>query len=433
MTRKDDRSRRLWSRLPAPVRGAVAMSAWPLADQMMVSACNFLTNVVVARVLGVHDFGVFTLAWSIVLLGQLLQFCLVSTPMYSLAPALDPDRRPGYFAGLMLYQSGWALLAGLLLAAGSLAGGLVSPDWPPHSFALALAAAGGAYLWQDWAKRGLFTLGRSRAAFASDAISYLVQLAVLFLCIGHGLDLVELLWIMAATSASAALLAGMALRPLSLDRADLGPMAVRHWQFGRWILGTVPLSWTVANLVQLVSGALLGAEAVAGIRAASLLFAVSNVFFFSLENFVPSRAATILQTEGRDAFFKFLRLWIGIGMAVAFAISIVAVSAPRFWLTLAFGEQMAGSANLVYPLALQFPLACYISLAGLLLRAASLTALMFRVWVGMALVGAITVIPATLEFGIDGAMGSFFISYAVGALLVSWYSRRAPLLLEEPA
>src|ERR1700741_2807256 len=102
MTHETTRSRRLWSRLPAPVRGAVALSAWPLADQMIVSACNFLTNVVVARVLGVHDFGVFTLAWSIVLLGQLLQFCLVATPMYSLAPALEVGRRPGYFAGLMV-------------------------------------------------------------------------------------------------------------------------------------------------------------------------------------------------------------------------------------------------------------------------------------------------------------------------------------------
>jgi len=416
----------------------IALSAWPLADQMMVSGCNFLTSVVVARVLGPHEFGVFTLAWSMVLLGQLLQFCLVTTPMYSLAPSIDETRRPRYFAGLMTWQSLWTLVAAGMLLGGMSLGAVFTADWPDLHFDVALAAAAATYLWQDWAKRGLFTLTRSRAAFLSDLLSYPLQLAILVLGLKSGLDLDEVLWVMAATSGAGALLAGFGLRPLTFTTAELRPIARQHWLFGRWILGTVPLSWSVANLVQLVSGAMLGPETVAGIRAVSLLFAASNVFFFSLENFVPSRAAQLLQQQGREAFFRFLYQWIGLGMAVGLLIALVAAAAPRFWLTLAFGEAMAPYARLVYPLAVQFPLACYISLVGLLLRAASLTALTFRVWVAMALVGAVTVLPAIRLFGLDGAMGSFVASYAAGAVLITLYARRAPLLLrtapeEEPS
>lgn len=411
----------------------LALSAWPLADQMMVSGCNFLTSVVVARVLGPHEFGVFTLAWSIVLLAQLLQFCLVTTPMYSMAPSLGEARRPRYFAGLMTWQSLWVLAAAGILLAGLSIGAALMPDWPDSHFTLALSAAAAAYLWQDWAKRGLFTLARSRAAFLSDLLSYPLQLAVLLLGLKSGLDLDQVLWIMAATSSAGAILAGLGLRPLDFTDLELRPIAKQHWVFGRWILGSVPLSWSVANLVQLISGAMLGAEAVAGIRAVSLLFAASNVFFFSLENFVPSRAAMLLQQQGRDAFFRFLYQWIALGMAVGLLIALAAAAAPRFWLTLAFGEAMAPYARLVYPLAVQFPLACYISLVGLLLRAASLTALTFRVWVGMAVVGAVTVLPAIRLFGIDGAMGSFVASYAVGAVMITFYARRAPLLLATAA
>jgi O-antigen/teichoic acid export membrane protein len=407
----------------------IALSAWPLADQMMVSGCNFLTSVVVARVLGPREFGVFTLAWSMVLLGQLLQFCLVTTPMYSLAPSLDETRRPRYFAGLMTWQSLWTMAAGGLLLAGMSLGAVFTRDWPDRHFDVALAAAAAAYLWQDWAKRGLFTLTRSRAAFLSDLLSYPLQLAILGLGLKSGLDLDEVLWIMAGTSGMGALLAGFGLRPLIFTTAELRPIVRQHWLFGRWILGTVPLSWSVANLVLLASGAMLGPEAAAGIRAVSLLFAASNVFFFSLENFVPSRAAQLLQEEGREAFFRFLHQWIGLGMAVGLLIALVAAAAPRFWLTLAFGEAMAPYARLVYPLAVQFPLACYISLVGLLLRAASLTALTFRVWIGMALVGGVTVLPAIRLFGLDGAMGSFVASYAAGAIMITLYARRAPLLL----
>ncbi len=416
-------------RAPRRLRAMIALSAWPLADQMMVSGCNFLTSVVVARVLGPRDFGVFTLAWSIVLLAQLLQFCLVTTPMYSVAPSLDAARRSRYFAGLMTWQSLWVLAAAGILLAGMSIGATFMPDWPDSHFTLALSAAAAAYLWQDWAKRGLFTLARSRAAFLSDLLSYPLQLAILVLGLENGLDLDQVLWIMAATSSAGAILAGLGLRPLVFSDLELRPIARQHWLFGRWILGSVPLSWSVANLVQLVSGAMLGPESVAGIRAVSLLFAASNVFFFSLENFVPSRAALLMQQQGREAFFRFMYQWIALGMAVGLLIALVAAAAPRFWLTLAFGEAMAPYARLVYPLAVQFPLACYISLVGLLLRAASLTALTFRVWVGMAVVGAVTVLPAIRLFGIDGAMGSFVASYAVGAMMITLYARRAPLLL----
>ena len=36
---------------------------WALADQTMVSGVNFLTGILLARYLGVEEFGRFTLAW----------------------------------------------------------------------------------------------------------------------------------------------------------------------------------------------------------------------------------------------------------------------------------------------------------------------------------------------------------------------------------
>ena len=37
---------------------------WALADQTMVSGVNFLTGILLARHLGIEEFGRFTLAWT---------------------------------------------------------------------------------------------------------------------------------------------------------------------------------------------------------------------------------------------------------------------------------------------------------------------------------------------------------------------------------
>lgn len=409
----------------------ITLSIWPLADQSMVSLSNFLTNVIISRVLGPHQFGVFTLVWSAVLLAQLLQFCLITTPMYSLEPGAASGRRPPYFGTLFLQESLFAALVALALLASLTIGASLSPDWPGAEQAIPLACAAGAYLWQDWAKRGLFTIGKPRRAFASDMLSYLVQLALLAAALGGRMSLELVLWVMAATSGAGALLAGWSLRPLRFEAAEFRAVTARHWQFSRWILGAAPLAWIVANMFQLVSGALIGVEAVAGIRAASLLFAMGNAFFFSLENFIPNRAAHLLKEEGIQAFFRFTGLWIAIGMTASLGISLVLALAPRFWLSLAFGPSMADYAKLVYPFALQFPMACFISLGGLLLRAAGLTSSLFRIWGGMALVATVTAYPAIRLFGIDGAMGSFLFSYLVGSFATLWSIAAAPKILRQ--
>ena len=59
---------------------------WALTDQAMVSGVNFLTGIVLARYLGIEEFGRFTLAWMAVLLVNSLQSGLIVQPMMSIGP-----------------------------------------------------------------------------------------------------------------------------------------------------------------------------------------------------------------------------------------------------------------------------------------------------------------------------------------------------------
>ena len=62
---------------------------WALADQAMVSGVNFLTAILLARYLGIEEFGRFALAWMVVLFIVNIQYAMIIAPMMS----IDPEKR----------------------------------------------------------------------------------------------------------------------------------------------------------------------------------------------------------------------------------------------------------------------------------------------------------------------------------------------------
>ena len=87
----------------------------------MVSACNFLTMILLARYLGIEEFGRFTLAWMAVLISINLHKTPVISPMMSIGPKQRADDRPAYFAALPLQHVSIVTIAFFLILGGTLA------------------------------------------------------------------------------------------------------------------------------------------------------------------------------------------------------------------------------------------------------------------------------------------------------------------------
>ena len=95
--------------MPSRLSGAAQVllsrrPAWSLADQIVVSGANFLTMVVLARQLGLHDFGIFTLYWTSVLFVAALHSAFIILPMVVLHARHDRSSqrivRRGGIAGI---------------------------------------------------------------------------------------------------------------------------------------------------------------------------------------------------------------------------------------------------------------------------------------------------------------------------------------------
>lgn len=69
---------------------------WALADQATVSGANFITGILLARYLGLEEFGRFTLAWMVVLFVNSLQNAVVVAPMMNIGPQQSPVKNLQY-------------------------------------------------------------------------------------------------------------------------------------------------------------------------------------------------------------------------------------------------------------------------------------------------------------------------------------------------
>ena len=91
-------------------RGGIA-----IADQVMVSASNFVAGVVLVRALGLAEFGKYAVAYAVLLYANSLQMSFVGSPMLSIAPLIEGDERTRFLNGMFSLQ---LIASGLLFEIG---------------------------------------------------------------------------------------------------------------------------------------------------------------------------------------------------------------------------------------------------------------------------------------------------------------------------
>ena len=321
---------------------------WALADQTMVSACNFLTTVLLARYLGIEEFGRFTLAWMVVLISVSLHGTLVNSPMVSIGPKQRADDRPAYFGALIFQHVSFVTIAFVLILGGALASDLLFPSWYAGQFALPLACAALAYNTQEFLRRYFFSKGHVIRAFTTDAIRYLGQLAaIVTLAQLTELDVRTGLWIMFATAATGLAPFVPHFERLRWDRSIARTTILRHWNFSKWLTLGAIVNWGSGNILFIVAGTLLGASAVGALNATRTLLGVTHVVIFGLENIVPPRAAHRFHVAGVAALTLYLGRVTALVVVMTASIALVAATVPEFWLRLAFGSEYTGFGYLV--------------------------------------------------------------------------------------
>ncbi len=382
----------------------------PLGDQAMVSAANFLTMVMLARVLGPAGLGAFSLAWLVVLLFASVQFALIISPMMSIGPKQDAIDENAYYGVLFLQQAVVAAATFLLVWIGAATTAALAPQWGIADIAVPISFAAAAYQTQDFLRRYFFVLGRARVAAGIDFICYGGQVAAIaWLFTTRGLSPATALWAIAATSAASIVVGSFFVGALVWRRRSIVDVTLRHWRFARWLVANALLGFSSNHIFFIATGALLGPAAVGALRAAQGLLGVVHVITMGLENVVPAMASRRYHVDGIHALLNYIKRVAFVGGAATTVVVAVIAVAPQFWMGLTFGESYLAVGDLIRWLAPIFILKYLGTPLRAALRAIESTAPILAGTVVASVLSAVLAYPLVDMFGITGAAAGMLI------------------------
>jgi O-antigen/teichoic acid export membrane protein len=381
---------------------------WALADQAMISGANFLTGILLARYLGVTEFGVFTLGWAIVLLVQSIQSSVVIAPLMSIGPRQSEHERTNYIGSVVVQQAGFAVFSTALFLFGIWAADLLFPNLNLDALTWSLGAAVLVSQVQNFVRRLFFTYGRGLVAFVMDFVRYAGQVLILaWLLRTFHMDAASAFWTMSGTALASTLLAVSFLERVTFDRDNLRTTFFRHWAFSKWLLSSDLMRWATDNLYTFVAAGMIGAAAVGAIRATQNLVGLTHILTQGLENVVPPGAARRLREDGKPAFLQFLKRVTIFGSCIVGTIAVVASAAPEFWLALIYGKEYAGSGYLVVWWSVCYFLHFLVQQIGVGLRTIEQTKAVFWAQLITTIISVVSVYPLIYAFDEVGVMIGF--------------------------
>ncbi len=393
---------------------------WALADQGMVSAANFVTGIMLARYLGLDEFGRFTLAWMAVVFVNSLQGALIVQPMMSIGPKQSPGEEPAYYGAVAVQQIVFGAAFFVFVWSGATAAAALFPHWRIDGLALPLASAAAAFQFQDFLRRYFFTRGRGRYALGTDALRYLGQVALLFwLFETRPMDVATTLWAIAALAAVGSFFFLPAVERMAWRAETARVVLIRHWHFGKWLVGNTFMRLTSNQLFFVtVAGVMLGATTVGALYAARNLMGVTHILFQGLGNVMPIHAAKHFHSGGSRALKAYVLRVAFYGEVATGIVAAVMFAAPDIWLGLVYGDEYAGFGFLLRLWAISYMVIFIHQLLVATLRAIEQTRAIFLAAVLSSVLALALAYPLIGQFGAAGAIVGFALIQVVSVIVL---------------
>jgi len=385
-----------------------------LADQALISGVNFITAILLARFLGLNEFGVYALAFLGVELLHTFQHSLIIAPMMSLLPQIDESDRRQYLDALIVGQLLFAVLLVIAAIGVIVLVAWIVTDWHGRELLWPFVTTAFACQLQMYVRRHMFATGANWAGLISDVLRYPTQMAILYyLLTTTTMDAGLCLYVVAGCSAFATLVALGFLRPINWELHFFQSVLIRHWRFGHWYLGSELMRWSTGQLYMVVAGVLLGAAAVGAMRATQNFVGACHILKLGLENVVPIRASAHFKGGQMPALVRYLkRVSLFSGGTVALFLFVVAI-APEFWLELIYGQTYAEYGHLVIWWAAIYLLSFFHTPLQFGLRAVEDTRAIFQAQAVLAVWTVISAYPMIHQLGIIGAMAGILLTDTV--------------------
>ncbi|MEO8324591.1 MAG: oligosaccharide flippase family protein, partial [Nitrospirota bacterium] len=314
-----------------------------IIDQALVSGAGFILHVLLARWLLLHDYGIFAMVYSVFLFLSGIHNALILEPMSVLASEHNQEQLRDYIThSIWLHFFLSIALSSLLLLCGF---GLIGLHNPMGEPLIGLAFAGPLILLFWLLRRACYLDGRAHLAMhASLLYSMFLFVGLWAIRITEVASPLTALLMLGISSMSASIFLVWLLRIdvrillLGCSRTMLAALFLKHWTYGKWVVGSSFVHWAgTAGYVPLI-GSLLGFSQAGALRAIQNLILPLQQILAGLANLWLPLNAKLLVEQGKESLKANLHKMISgtLVFSAVYLVLILAFSKPI--LTLLYGS-----------------------------------------------------------------------------------------------
>ncbi len=326
-----------------------------LLDQGVVAAASFATTLIVGRVCGKEELGLYLVA--LTLLGLVMEFqeVLIWLPYTYFHPRLPASEAASYTGSALLQQVAFSLLA--LPFLGLAAYVLARRGAPPGLAAIpaTLLATGLGIYFLEFCRRMYFAHLETGKALGVDLLASGLRIAGLILLAWLGsLSASRALWVFSLAGGVVGLVwLAEYRRSLTFSLQVTREVMERHWSFGKWLLGgsqaynlsNYAFPWFLAALGDL--------QGVGVLAACQTVVSLVNPVIVGSRNFLLPQAARVFSSRKASEMRHFVLVnTLLLGAVVGSVCLLIIVGGDRL-LQVFFGPQFAGHGLLLGLLAVQ--------------------------------------------------------------------------------
>lgn len=254
-----------------------------LIDHIIVSGSRFLLSILIARALGLEEFGLYSLLWTIVTLASSMQIPSTITPMMQIGIRISKHRQAKFFATAMLAQLGYSFISLPFISVFATVIVWGRPD------ALAIVFAINIYVFIfnqfEYFRRYFFAVGHRATALCLDAGLYFLLLVSISGAIKFGeMDITRYLILSSFIGFIFCLFALKFYRFGWIKRDAYIEYRRRIWKVASPLITSTIAGFITGHAFIYVSAYLLGEAEVGGIAAARNIVGPLLILLMALEN-----------------------------------------------------------------------------------------------------------------------------------------------------
>jgi O-antigen/teichoic acid export membrane protein len=317
--------------------------ALALADQLMVGGANFVTILLLGRLAGADNLGVFALAMTVYYLMLAVQESLITMPYTIFGARLKGARHLQYSGAALCQSAAWAACVGATLTIVALSLSLIRGDADLARVVAAFALVSPLWLLREFGRRYLFAHMQVMRVVAMSVAGSMTQLISLSLFAYTGR--------LSATTALCAMSLGsgvavfgwlwLSRRAFRFDHARSSYFLLKNWVLGRWILASQATAVLTANVMPWLIVFWLGPRATGIFAACDSILRFANPIIISLRNVLTPKAAIGFSNGGKPAVRRIVWKASALLSLFLFAFCVLLAIAGDPILKRAFGDAYA--------------------------------------------------------------------------------------------